>query len=174
MITIHNSKAAICQPQVEKYVWTGDVGPSLYSEVPYLEGGLYGEFQCIMGNANIGTLCEDTGTPNWKHYLPTTSLAGGDECGVNKANSRGEFFCGNNRNHNTGADVNKWINKFCSQVVFQHTSTQVDIFLKFTITDSPNQDQELDVQDPDVTPTTTTFSGDSQPPRAGNGNIYFP
>ena len=52
----------------------------LYSEV-HVDGSLYGEAQCIVGNSNIGPPLVDTMTDShddWKHYLPVTSLTGGN------------------------------------------------------------------------------------------------
>ena len=43
------------------------------------QGDLYSEVQCIMRNGDMGLppLSQQNGRHLWKHYLPTTSLAGG-------------------------------------------------------------------------------------------------
>ena len=41
-------------------------------------GGMYSEVQCIMGEGHIQTPCEKTKRHEWKHYLPSTLLAGGN------------------------------------------------------------------------------------------------
>ena len=64
-------------------VWTGLQWwkPAGRIPAPCLgRGVLYSEVQCIMGNGHMGhpPPCGQTGTHQWKHYLPTTSLAGGN------------------------------------------------------------------------------------------------
>ena len=40
--------------------------------------GLNSEVHCIMGNGEMGNPCGQTVRYLWKHYLPATSLAGGN------------------------------------------------------------------------------------------------
>ena len=44
----------------------------------WVQGALYSELQCIMGNGHMETSLVDrmTDRPDWKHYIPTTSLVG--------------------------------------------------------------------------------------------------
>ena len=54
-------------------------------------GGMYSEDQCIMGNDDIGTPLW-TGRHKWKHYLPATSIAGGNNIGGNEGSNASSWI----------------------------------------------------------------------------------
>ena len=69
-------------------IWGDGWSQRKFSGLIFGRRGLYSEVQCIMGNDHIMTpVNRQTKRHKWKHYLPATSLAGGNE------SSRKYIFC---------------------------------------------------------------------------------
>ena len=68
--------------------WEGAGGP--LPDVRERAGGrLHSEVQDIIGNGYMGNPSEQTEWHKWKHYLPTTSLAGGNTISLPVRNLHG-------------------------------------------------------------------------------------
>ena len=78
----HQVSALVGDPQVNKFEQVSNLGHQMTLPEgmgPCTEGPVYTEVQCIMDNGNMGTPTNRMMYKHdWKHYLPATSLVGGN------------------------------------------------------------------------------------------------